>query len=169
MFLDETWASTNMTPIRGRSPKGSRCIGHAPFGHWHTTTFLCALRAEGLTAPLVLDGPINGVAFLAWVEQFLAPTLRPGDIVVMDNLGSHKGAGVHRAIAAAGAQVRYLPPYSPDYNPIEQAFSKLKTLLRKTAARTVDALWSAVGVLLSQFPADECRRYIRNAGYGWSE
>lgn len=169
VFLDETWASTNMTPIRGRSPKGARCIGHAPFGHWKTTTFVCALRTEGLAAPLVLDGPINGSAFLAWVEQFLAPTLRPGDIVIMDNLGSHKGAGIRQAIEAAGAQVRHLPPYSPDYNPIEQVFAKLKTLLRKTASRTVEALWSSVGALLDQFPPAECRRYIRRGGYGRSE
>jgi transposase len=169
VFLDETWASTNMTPIRARSPKGTRCIGHAPFGHWHTTTFVCALRAEGLAAPLVLDGPINGAAFLAWVRQFLVPELRAGDIVVMDNLGSHKSAGVAAAIEAAGAQLRYLPPYSPDYNPIEQVFAKLKILLRKTAARTVDTLWSAIGALLDQFPPAECRRYIRHAGYGRSE
>ncbi len=166
MFLDETWARTNMTPLRGRSPKGTRCIGRAPFGHWHTSTFVCALRASGLAAPLVLDGPINGAAFLAWVRQFLVPALRPGDIVVMDNLGSHKRAGVAAAIAAAGAQLRYLPPYSPDYNPIEQVFAKLKTSLRKTAARTMHTLWSAIGTLLDQFPPAECRRYIRHAGYG---
>lgn len=168
MFLDETWASTNMMPIRGRSPKGTRCIGRVPYNHWHTTTFVCALRAEGLVAPLVLDGPINGAAFLAWVRQFLVPELRPGDIVVMDNLGSHKRAGVAAAITVTGAQLRYLPPYSPDYNPIEQVFAKLKTLLRKTAARTMDTLWAAIGTLLDQFPPAECRNYIQHAGYGRS-
>lgn len=157
-----------MTPLRGRSAKGSRCIGHAPYGHWQTTTFLCGLRMQGLVAPLVLDGPINGSAFRAWVEQALVPQLQPGDIVVMDNLGSHKVAGIAAAIEAAGAQLRYLPPYSPDYNPIEQVFAKLKTLLRKTAARTMDALWSACGALLDHFPATECERYIRHAGYGRS-
>lgn len=157
-----------MTPLRGRSAKGSRCIGHAPYGHWQTTTFLCGLRMQGLVAPLVLDGPINGSAFRAWVEQALVPQLQPGDIVVMDNLGSHKVAGIAAAIEAAGGQLRYLPPYSPDYNPIEQVFAKLKTLLRKTAARTMDALWSACGALLDHFPATECERYIRHAGYGRS-
>ena len=126
VFLDETWATTNMTPTRGRSPRGRRCRGQAPYGHWHTTTFVCALRQAGLIAPCVLDGPINGTAFVAWVEQMLAPELRPGDIVIMDNLGSHKVSGVQKAIEAAGAQLRYLPAYSPDMNPIEQVFAKLK-------------------------------------------
>jgi transposase len=169
VFLDETWASTNMTPTRGRSPVGTRCLGGAPYGHWKTTTFVCALRTTGLVAPLVLDGPINGHAFRAWVEQMLAPQLRPGDIVVLDNLGSHKVTGIAEAIRAAGAQLRYLPPYSPDYNPIEQVFAKLKTLLRKAAQRTVDTLWSTIGDLLNRFPNDECERYIRHAGYGQSE
>jgi transposase len=169
VFLDETWASTNMTPTRGRSPKGSRCLGRAPYGHWRTTTFVGALRQRGLVAPLVLDGPINGRAFRAWIEQFLVPELHPDDIVALDNLGSHKVAGIAAAIEAAGATLRYLPPYSPDYNPIEQVFAKLKTLLRKTAARTVEALWTAIGCLLDQFAADECGRYIRHAGYGRSE
>lgn len=168
VFLDETWASTNMTPTRGRSPKGTRCPGQTPYGHWHTTTFVCALRASGLTAPCVFDGPINGHAFRAWVQQALVPVLRPGDIVVMDNLGSHKVAGIAEAIEAAGAHVRYLPPYSPDFNPIEQVFAKFKTLLRKTAARTKEALWSACGALLDQFQPDECARYICHAGYGRS-
>ncbi|WP_196868320.1 IS630 family transposase [Polaromonas sp. CG_9.11] len=165
IFLDETWATTNMTPTRGRSPKGERCLGYAPFGHWHTTTFVCALSAQGLLAPLVLDGPINGNAFVAWIEQFLAPELRAGDTVVMDNLGSHKVVGVQAAIEAAGATLRYLPPYSPDLNPIEQSFSKLKTLLRKAQARTLEALWSAVGTLLDLFGPSECERYIRHCGY----
>lgn len=169
VFLDETWASTNMTPTRGRSPKGTRCLGQAPYGHWHTTTFVCALRTCGRVAPCVLDGPINGNAFRTWVHQALLPVLQPGDLVVMDNLGSHKVAGIVAAIESVGAQVRYLPPYSPDYNPIEQVFAKLKTLLRKTAARTMDALWSAFGSLLDCFDADECERYICHAGYGRSE
>lgn len=166
VFVDETWATTTMTPARGRSPKGVRCIGKAPAGHWRTTTFLGALHCDGLMAPLVFDGPINGQVFRAWVEQALAPDLRPGDIVIMDNLGAHKVAGIQAAIAATGAELRYLPPYSPDYNPIEQVFAKLKALLRKAAARTVDALWDAVGKLLDHFSPDECRRYIRHAGYG---
>ena len=168
VFLDETWATTAMTPTRGRSPRGRRCPGRAPHGHWHTTTFVCALRSQGLAAPCVFDGPINGAAFLAWVEQMLAPALRAGDIVVMDNLGSHKVAGVRQAIEAAGAQVRYLPPYSPDMNPIEQVFAKLKTLLRKAAARTRECLWHTVGSLLDRFPAAECANYIRHCGYGCS-
>lgn len=154
-----------MTPSRGRSLKGTRCVASAPGGHWKTTTFVCALRRAGLIAPLALDGPINGAAFVAWIEQMLVPELRPGDIVVMDNLASHKVAGVQEAIESAGAQVRYLPPYSPDFNPIEQVFSKLKTLLRKTSARTIDTLWSAIGNLLDCFAPEECARYIEHAGY----
>ena len=169
VFLDETWATTAMTPTRGRSPRGQRCLGRAPHGHWHTTTFVCALRTHGLAAPCVLDGPINGASFLAWVEQMLVPELHAGDIVVMDNLASHKVSGVRRAIEAAGAEVRYLPPYSPDMNPIEQVFSKLKTLLRKAAARTRESLWNTVGSLLDGFPAAECANYIRHCGYGRSE
>ena len=140
-----------MSPSRGRSPRGQRCPGQVPHGHWKTTTFVCALRSEGLVAPLVLDGPINGRAFRAWIEQALAPTLGGGDIVVMDNLGSHKVAGVREAIQARGAELRYLPPYSPDYNPIEQVFAKLKALLRKAATRTVDTLWSASAPCWSDF------------------
>ncbi len=155
-----------MTPPRGRSARGQRCLGHAPQGHWHTTTFVCALRQDGLAAPCVLDGPINGQAFVAWTEQMLAPELRPGDLVIMDNLSSHKVQGVRQAIEAAGAQLRYLPPYSPDMNPIEQVFAKLKTLLRKTAARTQESLWQAIGVLLENFSAAECAHYIRHCGYG---
>ena len=168
VFLDETWASTNMSPRRGRSPRGQRCPGYVPYGHWKTTTFLCALRTEGLIAPLVLDGPINGRTFRAWVEQALAPTLGVGDIVVMDNLGSHKVAGVREAIEARGAELRYLPPYSPDYNPIEQVFAKLKTLLRKAAARTVETLWTTIGSQLDRFTVSECERYILHCGYGRS-
>ena len=134
IFLDETWATTNMTPTWGRSARGQRCPGYAPCGHWHTTTFVCALSQNGLLAPLVLDGPINGPVFVAWLEQFLAPELRRGDIVVMDNLSSDKLAGVKPAIEAEGAVLRYLPPYSPDFNPIEQVFAKLKTSVSATFA-----------------------------------
>lgn len=165
IFLDETWATTNMTPRWGRSPRGERCLGYAPGGHWHTTTFVCALSSDGLLAPLVLDGPINGDAFVAWVEQFLVPQLRAGDIVVMDNLSSHKVTGVKPAIEDAGATLRYLPPYSPDLNPIEQVFAKLKTLLRSTQARTLETLWDAIGSLLERFTPEECGRYIRHCGY----
>ena len=165
IFLDETWATTNMTPTWGRSPKGKRCLGHAPFDHWHTTTFVCALSVQGLLAPLVLDGPINGPAFIAWVEQGLAPRLVAGDIVVMDNLSSHKVAGVKAAIEGAGAARRYLPPYSPAFNPIEQVFAKLKTLLRSTQARTLEALWTSIGSLLERFDLDVCKRYICRCGY----
>ncbi len=136
-----------------------------PHGHWKTTTIIGALRSTGLVAPAVFDGAIYGVSFLAWVEQILAPTLRNGDIVVLDNLSSHKVDGVREAIEATGAELRYLPPYSPDLNPIEQLFAKLKALLRKAAARTVDALWSAIGQLVEKFEPDECRNYIRNSGY----
>lgn len=165
VFLDETWAKTNMTPRYGRSPKGKRLIASVPHGHWKTTTFIAALRHDELTAPYVFDGPINGANFLAWVEQSLVKTLRQGDIVVMDNLGSHKINGVREVIEAAGAHVLYLPPYSPDLNPIEQVFSKLKTLLRKAAARTVDALWNAVGCILDAFSPQECSNYLKNSGY----
>lgn len=168
LFVDETWATTNMTPTRGRSPRGQRCVGHAPHGHWHTTTFVCALREQGLAAPLVLDGAINGEIFLAWVEQFLAPVLQPGDIVVMDNLGSHKVLGVAHAIEARGATLLYLPPYSPDFNPIEQVFAKLKQLLRRMASRTVESLWDTIGELLNAFSPTECSNYIRHCGYGQS-
>lgn len=165
VFLDETWAKTNMTPLRGWAPKGERLIDYAPHGHWKTTTFIAALRHDQITAPYVFDGPINGASFLAWVEQSLVKTLKAGDIVVMDNLGSHKVAGVREAIEAAGATILYLPPYSPDLNPIEQVFAKLKTLLRKTAARTVDALWAAIGKLLDAFSPQECSNYLTNSGY----
>ena len=168
MFLDETWASTNMTPARGRAPRGQRCVGHVPHGHWHTTTFVCALSSRGLVAPLVLDGAIDGASFVAWVEQCLVPELRRGDLVIMDNLGSHKVAGVRAAVEAAGARVMYLPPYSPDLNPIEQVFAKLKALLRRAAARTVDSLWSMVGQLLDAFSPAECRSYLRHCGYARS-
>jgi transposase len=165
VFLDETWATTALTRPRGRCPRGERLVCPMPHGRWRTTTFLCGLRADGLVAPLVLDGAIDGPTFLAWVEQMLAPTLRPGDTVVADNLGSHKVAGVREAIEARGASLLYLPPYSPDLNPIELAFSKLKRLLRTAAARTADALCSAIGAALGQFTAAECASYLRHCGY----
>jgi transposase len=166
VFIDETWASTNMTPRYGRCERGKRLIAHTPFGHWKTTTFLAALRYDGVTAPCVFDGPINGARFLAYVEQMLVPTLSPGEIVLMDNLGSHKRAGVRKAIEAAGAAVCFLPAYSPDLDPIEQVFAKLKNTLRKMAHRSVDALWDAIGIALDDFSPEECFNYFRNAGYG---
>jgi transposase len=164
VFLDETWAKTNMTRLRGRSLKGTRLVARVPYGHWKTTTFLAALRVSGLTAPLVVDGAINGPIFRAYVQQHLAPTLKKGDIVVMDNLSSHKVAGVCAAIEAVGATVAYLPPYSPDLNPIETVFSKFKTLLRKT----VDALWKTCGELIDAFTESECRSHIRHCGYRYT-
>lgn len=165
VFIDETWATTNMTRQRGRCPRGERLVAAVPHGHWKTSTFVAALRTTGFTAPLVLDGAINGEAFRAYVEQFLAPTLRPGDVVIMDNLGSHKVAGIREAIEARGASLLYLPAYSPDLNPIEQSFAKLKALIRKRAARTRHALWDAIGMLLSQFAPQECANYFAQAGY----
>jgi transposase len=152
----------------GRAPRGERLVAPVPYGHWHTTTFLCGLRQDGLVAPLVLDGAINGVAFLAYVEQMLCPTLHPGDIVICDNLASHKVGGVREAIEACGASLLYLPPYSPDLNPIELAFSKLKRLLRTAATRTVPALWDAIAGLLGQFTPAECANYLRHCGYAHS-
>ena len=168
VFIDETWAKTNMTRLRGWSPRGAKLLAKVPHGHWQTLTFLAALRHDRIDAPLVLDGPINGESFLAWVEQMLVPTLAPGDIVIMDNLGSHKGLAVRRAIRAAGAHLLFLPPYSPDLNPIEQVFAKLKTLLRKAAERSVEATWRRIGALLQQFPLHECASYLRNSGYASS-
>jgi transposase len=165
VFIDETWASTNMARRYGRAPRGERLRVGVPHGHWKTTTFVAGLRLTGMVAPMVLDGPINGVSFQAYVDQVLVPELRPGDIVIMDNLGSHKGAGVRDAIEAAGASLLYLPPYSPDFNPIENAFSKLKALLRKAAERTVDGLWNTIGVLLPAFTPQECANFFAAAGY----
>lgn len=165
VFLDETGASTKMARLYGRSPRGQRCRAPIPHGHWKTTTFTGALRLGGLTAPMVLDGPMNAAAFLAYVEQVLVPTLIPGDIVVMDNLPAHKPAHVRRAIEAAGALLLYLPPYSPDFNPIEMAFAKLKATLKKVAARTVAELWQAIAASLSSFTPAECRNYFAAAGY----
>jgi transposase len=165
VFIDETWAKTNMTRTHGRAPRGQRLVDRVPHGHWKTLTFLAALRWDAVTAPFVLDGPINGEWFLAYVEQVLVPTLRSGDVVVMDNLGSHKGKAVRRAIRNAGAHLIFLPPYSPDLNPIEQVFAKLKTLLRKAAERTVEATWRRIGTLLDHFSAEECANYLVNSGY----
>lgn len=154
-----------MTRRYGRAPSHERLIGYAPGGHWKTTTFIAALRCDGLTAPCVFDRPINGQSFLAYIEQFLVPTLKPGDIVIMDNLSSHKVAGVCQAIEAAGAQLKYLPPYSPDFDPIEQVFAKLKAWLRKQGKRTIDALADAIGEALDLFSPQECMAYFTNAGY----
>jgi transposase len=165
VFIDETWASTNMARTHGRAPRGERLRAAIPHGHWLTTTFVAGLRNTGMVAPMVLDGPINGSLFQDYVEQVLVPELRPGDIVVMDNLGSHKGAGVRAAIEAAGASLLYLPPYSPDFNPIEQAFAKLKAMLRKAAERTLDDLWRSIGRIIDTFTPTECANYFAAAGY----
>ena len=165
MFLDETWVATNMTRRYGRAGRGSRCVARVPHGHWKTTTFLAALRCDGLCAPLVLDGPITGEIFLQYVRQFLCPILRPGDIVIADNLSSHKVAGVQQAIEACGASLRFLPPYSPDLNPIEKLFAKLKALLRKASKRTIPALWNYLGSLIDTFPPQECSNYFASSGY----
>jgi transposase len=165
VFVDETWATTNMARRYGRSLRGRRLVAAVPHGHWKTSTFVAGLRCDRLIAPLVIDGAINGETFRAWVEQFLAPTLEPGDLVVMDNLAAHKVAGVREAIEVTGASVVYLPPYSPDLNPIEQLFAKLKALLRKRAARSVDTLWNAIGELLGAFTFTECANYFANLGY----
>ena len=166
MFIDETWTKTNMAPLRGWAPRGQRLKAKVPHGRWQTMTFMAALRHDRITAPWFIEGPINGEAFLLYIEKVLVPTLRPGDIVIMDNLGSHKAHAVRRAIRAAGARLFYLPKYSPDLNPIEQLFAKLKALLRKAAARTKDQLWSTIGRLLATIPPDECARYLHHCEYG---
>lgn len=165
VFLDETGASTNMARLYGRAPKGQRCIGSIPLGHWETTTFVAALRHNALTAPMLTDGPMDGDVFLAYVRHFLCPTLRPGDIVILDNLSSHKVPGIEDAITEAGATLRYLPPYSPDLNPIEKLFAKLKALLRKAATRTSTTLWEHIGRLLQDFSPQECANYLASSGY----
>lgn len=165
VFIDETWASTNMTRRYGRCSRGRRLVMPVPHGHWKTSTFLAALRGDGLTAPTAIDGALNGELFEAYVRQQLVPVLRPGDVVVMDNLACHKRAGVREAIEAAGATLRHLPPYSPDLNPIEQVFAKLKALLRRAGERTVDGLWHLLGQSLDEFSPKECRNYIRHCGY----
>jgi transposase len=168
IFLDETGTATNMARRYGRGPRGERLVAAVPQGHWKTTTFIAGLRQSGVVAPLVLDGPMTGPAFRADVAQFLAPALEPGDVVVLDNLAAHKVDGVRQAIAAAGASILYLPPYSPDLNPIEQLFAKLKALLRRAAARTKDELWQTIGRLLAAVPPTECANYLSHCGYGSS-
>jgi transposase len=166
VFIDETSASTNMTRRYGRGTRGERLVCKVPYGHWKTSTFVAALRYNRVTAPLLLDGAMNGVSFLAYVEQILAPTLRRSDIVIMDNVSVHKVAGVREAIETRGAILFYLPPYSPDLNPIEQLFSKLKGILRKAAARSMESLWAVIGSCLVDFSPRECTAYLANAGYG---
>ena len=165
VFVDETWATTTMARRHGRARRGQRLVAAVPHGHWKTSTFLAALRHDRITAPGVFDGAINGERVRAYVEQALAPTLGPGDIVIMDNRGAHKVAGVREAIQARGAHLLYLPPYSPDLNPIEQVFAKLETLLRTAAKRTVAALWHALGQALDAFTPAECANYLAHAGY----
>ena len=165
MFVDETWTKTNMTRTHGRALRGQRLVARVPHGRWTTMTFLAALRCDRIDAPCVIDGPINGTIFRAWVEQFLVSTLRPGDVVVLDNLGSHKGTAVRHAIRQAGADLLFLPPYSPDLNPIEMVFAKLKTLLRKADERSIAAVWHRIGELLNTFSPEVCSNYLRHAGY----
>jgi len=165
IFIDESGLSTKMARLRGWAPKGERCRAAIPHGHWKTVTFVGGLTLTGFVAPMLLDGPMDGECFLAWTEQMLAPALRPGDIVVMDNLAAHKVAGVRQAIEACGAELRYLPPYSPDLNPIENAFAKLKAHVRKSAARTLDALERAAANALQQFKPEQCANFFAHAGY----
>lgn len=165
MFIDETWVKTNMAPLRGWCSRGKRLIGKAPHGRWRTMTFIAALRVDGIDAPCVFDGPINGESFRAYIEQVLVPSLKPGDIVVIDNLGSHKGKAVRAAISSVGARLIFLPPYSPDLNPIEQVFAKLKAALRKAQARTIEAVVQEIARTLPSFSSDECANYFRHAGY----
>jgi transposase len=165
VFIDETWAKTNMTRTHGRCARGRRLRALVPHGHWKTMTFIAALRCDAITAPVVFDQPINGEWFRAYVEQQLVPTLRPGDVVVMDNLGSHKGPAIRKAIRRANAHLLFLPPYSPDLNPIEQVFAKLKTLLRKADERSIEDTWRRIGTLLDHFSAQECANYLTNSGY----
>ena len=165
VFIDETWIKTNMAPLRGWGPRGRRLRAYAPHGHWKTLTFIAALRHDRIDAPFVFDGPINGEAFRLYVEKILAPVLQPGNVVIMDNLGSHSGKAARAAIRARGAHLIFLTPYSPDLNPIEQVLAKLKTLLRKAAERTVEATWRRIGQLLDHFTPTECANYLVNSGY----
>lgn len=165
VFIDETWTRTNMAPLRGWAPRGSRLIAKVPDGRWRTMTFLAALRHDRITAPWLLEGPIDGESFATYVEKVLLPTLRRGDIVIMDNLGSHRGKIIRQLIRSAGAKLFLLPKYSPDLNPIEQVFAKLKHLLRKAAARTVETVCAAIGELLGAFSNNECANYFKNSGY----
>jgi transposase len=166
VFIDETWVKTNMAPLRGWGPRGRRLKAYAPYGHWKTLTFIAALRHDRIDAPWVIDGPINGEIFRLYVEKVLTPTLSPGDVVVLDNLGSHKGRAARAAVRARGAHLLFLPPYSPDLNPIEQLFAKLKHLTRKAQPRDVQATWRKVGQLLDLFSPQECANYLANSGYG---
>jgi transposase len=166
VFIDETWTKTNMAPLRGWAPRGARLLSKVPYGHWHTMTFIAALRHDRIEAPWLLDGPVNGDRFRTYVEKVLVPTLQSGDVVVMDNLGSHKGRAVRQAIRNAGGRLFLLPKYSPDLNPIEQVFSKLKHMLRKAAARTQEAVCATIGQLLGSYTPQECANYFRNSGYG---
>jgi len=168
VFIDETGTTTKMTRLRGRCPKGQRLLSKAPFGHWKTQTFIAGLRCDALTAPFVIDAPMNRCIFETYVETQLAPTLEPGDIVIADNLPAHKSAAAEQAIRARGAWLLFLPLYSPDLNPIEMAFAKLKALLRAKAVRTINALWRAIGEICDLFTPDECRNYFAAAGYGFN-
>ncbi len=165
IFIDESGLSTKMARLRGWAPRGERCCASIPHGHWKTVTFVGGLTLTGFVAPMLLDGPMDGECFLAWIEQMLAPTLRPGNIVVMDNLAAHKVAGVRQAIEICGAELRYLPPYSPDLNPIENAFAKLKAHVRKSAARTLDALERAAANALPKFKPEQFANFFAHAGY----
>jgi transposase len=166
VFIDETWVKTNMTPLRGWGPRGRRLKAYAPHGHWKTLTFIAALRHDRIDAPWVIDGPINGELFRLYVETVLAPTLSQGDIVIMDSLSSHKNKAARSAIRAKGAHLIFLPPYSPDLNPIEQVFAKLKHMMRKAQPRDVESTWRKVGKLLDLFEPAECANYLVNSGYG---
>lgn len=166
VFIDETWVKTNMAPLRGWGPRGRRLKAYAPYGHWKTMTFIAGLRHDRVDAPWVIDGPINGELFVLYIEQILAPTLRAGDVVVMDNLSSHKNKAARAAVRAKGAHLIFLPPYSPDLNPIEQLFAKLKHLMRKAQPRDVEATWRKVGQLLDLVSPIECANYLANSGYG---
>jgi transposase len=165
VFIDETWTKTNMAPLRGWAPRGKRLVAKVPHRRWKTTTFVAALRLDRIDAPWLLEAPIDGESFRTYVERVLVPTLRQGDIVIMDNLGSHKGKAVRDLIRSAGAKLFFLPKYSPDLNPIEQVFAKLKHLLRKAAARTIESICAAIGEILGAFTAEECANYFRNSGY----
>lgn len=165
VFIDETWVKTNMAPLRGWSTRGKRLVAHTPYGHWKTMTFIAALRHDRISAPWVIDGPINGELFALYVEKVLAPTLAKGEVVILDNLGSHKGKSARNAIRATGAHLLFLPPYSPDLNPIEQVFAKLKHLMRAAEPRDVEATWRKVGELLDLFSEEECANYLKNSGY----
>ena len=165
VFLDETGTSTNMARLRGRAKRGRRVVGRVPWGHWKTMTFLAALRHDAITAPFVIDRAMTGAIFVEYLRQCLVPTLSPGDIVVMDNLSAHKGGAVRQIIQAAGAELRYLPAYSPDLNPIEQAIAKLKAHLRKAQERSIDTLWPRIGKLLDLFQPQECANFFANSGY----